>query len=127
MDAAPHRLDTPVESALGEAASRMALGFSRPAIVGVRMALIVGAVEFLALALGLWFVQYATAVNFNPFVGVAVAIALAVSGVITNVMCRRYALPRLTKTKAGVVSSDVNRSPLRGRSRIGCICRGCGG
>lgn len=84
------------DNALGEAALRMALGFSRPAIVALRVALIVATLDCLLLSVGFWFVLYATEPAFDPMWAIPKALGAAVVGVLAQSSVSRYKIRFLT-------------------------------
>lgn len=79
----PTDVDDTGDPALGEAAMRLALGFSRPSIVGLHVALLVGALDFLWVGLGYWFVLYASTTVFSAWHGAVLSFSLAGVGVAT--------------------------------------------
>lgn len=75
---------------------RLALGFSRPAIVALRVALLAGFLDYISLSIGFWFVLYATTAEFSPMVALIQSLSLAAAGVVALAAVSQYKLANLT-------------------------------
>ncbi|MDW4498906.1 exopolysaccharide biosynthesis polyprenyl glycosylphosphotransferase [Sulfitobacter sp. D35] len=95
------------EGTLGEAAVRMALGFSRPAFVGVRVAIVVACLDVVTLGVAMWFVLYATTAWFSPLAAVLTALGLAASGVCAVAAWPGYRLTVLQNRRSVVPSAAL--------------------
>lgn len=91
-----------VENALGEAAARMAIGFSRPALVPLRVAMIAASVQFLCLAIGFWFLLFAMNTEFSAIPAIFYAGGLSLFGVAVGVALKSFSFSNLTN-KNGIV------------------------
>lgn len=101
------KTDDTTETALGEAAMRMALGFSRPAIVSLRVALLVGALDIIWISNGFWFVLYATLTGFSPLAALFQCVLLAICSVMALTLADMYRLSRLNGVRHVLQSAAI--------------------